>query len=358
MYCKNGKMKRLLIVAPYQFGELSDCYYWAKYARKDYDIFYMGYRQRHSKMTRMHLDGVKIWEPVKFRNTKLFGLYFYLRVIMKILALGINHIIICNMPYAELLPRVFKRKNIVFDIRTLSVSSDHKVRLNADAATRRRASNFHKVSVISEGIMDKLSLQNACLLPLGAEEISLTGKRFDLMRLMYIGTFNGRNLDVFLEGLLMFKNKTHIPFTFDIIGTGDIKTTQKMKQVASQIGEEVKFHGYLNHEESRCFFDKCNVGVCYVPMTEYYEYQPATKLYEYFLSGMACVATSTFAIKRDMLLDCGTLAEDNASSVCKSLEKLYGNFSMYNSTEIRRKAQAFHWRTIVDNCFFSLFAEE
>lgn len=351
-------MNKILIIAPYQFGELSDCYYWAKYARMNYEILYMGYRQRTSKITQMQLEGVDVWEPIKFKNTKLFGLYFYLNVFKTILFSKIDNVIICNMPYADFLPRIFRKKNIVFDIRTLSVSPNPKERLAADKITKRRASNFKKISVISEGIINKIALKKTYLLPLGAEEISLTNKNFDIMRLMYIGTFNGRNLDEFLEGLLMFKNKTHIPFTFDIIGMGDSETTQKMVRIASQIGPEVKFHGYLNHEESKCFFDKCNVGVCYVPITEYYEYQPATKLYEYFLSGLACIATSTISIKKDMLFDCGVLTKDNPYSVCSSLEALYQNFSNYNSSDIRIKAKRFHWRSIIDNYFKPLFSKK
>ena len=349
-------MSKILIVAPYQFGELSDCYYWAKYSKENNQVWYIGYRQRNSSITSRSLEGIKIWQPVKFKNNILFGAYFYLNVIFKILINKIDNVIICNMPYAELLPLLFKRKNIVFDIRTLSVVENEEIRLRADTSTIKRARCFKHVSVISNGLIRKIALNNTSLLPLGAEELSLKNKKFDIMRMMYIGTFNGRKLEDFLQGVLMFKMKYKIQFTCDIIGNGDPQTTKKIQNIAKEIGSEVVLHGYLNHEESQLYFDNCNIGICYVPQTEYYEEQPATKLYEYFLSGMAAIATSTHAIKEDMLLGCGVLIEDNPNSVCEGLKKMHDLMPTYESSDIRKKSQKYHWSLIFEHNFLSLFS--
>ena len=42
---------KLLIIAPYQFGELSDCYYWAKYATiAGWDVTYIGYKYKYREV--------------------------------------------------------------------------------------------------------------------------------------------------------------------------------------------------------------------------------------------------------------------------------------------------------------------
>ena len=347
--------KTVLIIAPYQFGELSDCYYWAKYAKDDYNIVYFGYRQPNSKITQMQMDGVKIWQPTKFKSVKLFGIFFYLRIILYIIMHKIKNVIICNMPKAEILVKLFKHRNIILDIRTMSVDSSAQIRKHADDCTRTRARQFRRVSAISKGVINSLHLSSCNLLPLGAEELSNTNKVFDKLRLMYIGTLNGRKLDVFLEGLLLYKQKYSQIFTFDIIGTGDEETTKQISCVAKKIGEEVVIHGYKNHQESKPFFDSCNVGVCFVPMTPYFEHQPATKLYEYTLSGMAVVATNTYAIKHDFCEKFGVLTNDNAESVCEALYRLSQIMNTFQSNEIVKASQSFHWKYIVNDCFKPLF---
>ena len=347
--------KTVLIIAPYQFGELSDCYYWAKYAKDDYNIVYFGYRQPNSRLTQMQMDGVKIWQPTKFKSVKLFGIFFYFRTILYIIMHNIRDVIICNMPKAEILAKVFKHRNIILDIRTMSVDESAQVRKHADDYTRRRAKQFKRVSAISNGVINSLHLNSCNLLPLGAEELSHTNKVFDKLRLMYIGTLNGRKFDVFLDGLLLYKQKFSQTFTLDIIGTGDEETTKRISSVAKRIGEDVVMHGYKNHQEAKHFFDTCNVGICFVPMTQYFEHQPATKLYEYTLSGMAVVATNTYAIKHDFCDKFGVLTDDNAESVCDALFRLSQKMSMLQSSEIVMASQIFHWKYIVNDCFKPLF---
>lgn len=350
------KNNKILIIAPYQFGELSDCYYWAKYAAMSgKSVTYIGYRYSYRRIKERICPGVKVVGVNHFNNRLLLGLFFFATIIYEILIYNHYNIIACKFPYVEKLLKIFPNRKIVLDIRTLSVSSNIEERELADNNTRLIASKFTYCSVISEGVKNKLRV-NSDILPLGAECISKTKKDFTTLRLFYIGTFDNRNLSVFLKGLSLFNKKYSIPVTFDIVGGGAQEEENIIKRVIdTECINNVFLHGYLLHDEALKYFDKCNVGVCYVPMTEYYEDQPPTKLYEYLLSGMACVATKTKSNKDVMYEQLGVLIDDDIESVCEGLYELYNKRNLYSSAEIVSASMQYHWENIIKDSFLKLF---
>ena len=351
-----NKKNEVLIVAPYQFGELSDCYYWAKYAvAKGWDVTYFGYKYSQRGIKERRCDGVKVKSVFHYNNRVLLGLCFFVRLIFEIIFYNHHNIIVCKFPHVEKLVRLFPNRNIILDIRTLSVSSNDQERKTADDNTRRVALHFSKCSVISEGVKKKLNV-DATVLPLGAECVSNTSKDFSSLKLFYIGTFDNRKLPIFLHGLSLFNKTYSVPFTFDIVGGGNKTEEDSIKSIIhSEDLVDVTLHGFLTHDEAKIFFDKCNVGVCYVPMTEYYEHQPPTKLYEYLLSGMVCIATNTTSNKQVMTKDLGVLIDDDAQSVCEGLYKLYQHKNEYSSERILELTKNYHWNQIVENAFIKLF---
>lgn len=348
--------RKILIIAPYQFGELSDCYYWAKYATiEGWKITYIGYRYWHRGIKERKFKGVKVKGVYHFSNRILLGINFFITIIWEILIYRHNNIIACRFPYVEKLLKIFPNRNIILDIRTLSVASNPAVRELADNKLKTISQLFKSCSVISEGVRDKLSI-NANILPLGAECISSTIKDFSELKLFYIGTYNNRKLHVFLEGLADFHNKYGYLASFDIVGGGDTEEENKIKQTISEYNLcNVTLHGFMTHDDAQRLFDKCNVGVCFVPITEYYEHQPPTKLYEYLLSGMACIATKTKSNMDVMRENIGVMIDDNRQSVCEGLFQLYQNKEKYSSKEIVSMSMQYHWMSIVKNSFIKLF---
>ena len=347
---------KILIIAPYQFGELTDCYYWAKYALENgRDVTYIGYRYAHRQIKERQCTGVKVIGVHHYHNRLLLGICFFATIIYEILFHNHYNIIACKFPHVEKLVKIFPNRKIILDIRTLSVSSDAEIRKQADKQTRDIALQFSSCSVISEGVREKLGIK-ATILPLGAECISNTLKDFSTLKLFYIGTFDNRKLSVFLRGLSMFNEKYGLPVSFDVVGGGN---SEEEKSIRNTIEEEkldnVTLHGYLTHEEAKRFFDECNVGVCYVPMTEYYENQPPTKLYEYLLSGMVCIATNTKSNRDVMNKDFGVLIDDDEYSVCDGLYYLYNHLNSYRTSEIVLASMNYHWKHIVKNVFLKLF---
>lgn len=347
---------KLLIVAPYQFGELSDCYYWAKYATQEgWEVTYLGYRYLHREFKERTCPGVLVVGVNRSKNRIIHGIKFLTTIVKVIFVNNHKRVIVCRFPKCELLPKLFPNRNIILDVRTLSVSANEETRMKEDNELRSIMKFFKKTSVISQGVGEKLG--GGCpVLPLGAESLSILDKDFNTMRLFYIGTFNNRNLSQFIEGLALYQKQSgDNSITFDIVGGGVAEEEQLIKDVIAKTKVKgVKLHGYLTHDEAQSFFDRCNVGVCYVPVTEYYQHQPPTKLYEYLLSGMACIATNT--ISNTKVINCtnGVIIHDNPIAVANGLVALYNNMRSYNSASIRISSSKYNWETIVHNALIPI----
>lgn len=354
------KNKKILIVAPYQFGELSDCYYWAKYASiEGWDVAYYGYKYIGARQERERTcEGVKVWGVNHQKNRILLGLRFYLKLIALIILSGCRNIIVCYTRGIDILPFLFPYRNIILDIRTLSVAQDPRTRHIFNENLKKTIRKFHRTTFISQGVMKTLGIDkgvNAFILPLGAEHISREMKSFCRMRLLYIGTFNNRNLPDFIAGLQLFKQRYNVDFSFDIIGCGSAEEETKLSNAIAKASNcHIRLHGYLTHEKAMSFFDQCNIGVCYVPITEYYDYQPPTKLYEYLLSGMVCIATRTKSNEAVVTKNLGILIDDTPDSVCDGLFSLYSHLPNYTSRDILKESDCYHWKYIVKNNFLNL----
>ena len=340
--------QKLLIVAPYQFGELSDCYYWAKYATNaGLNVTYIGYKYRHRNIQERTCSNVEVKSVTHYDNRYLLGFMFYMKCILEILFHNHRNVIICRMPKCQILPKLFPHKNIILDVRTLSVAKDPNTRKRQDDELKKIKTRFIKCSVISEGVGRKIG-QPYELLPLGAEPLSIKPKIFDTMRLFYIGTFDNRNLSVFIDGLARYQQMTKNNISFDIVGGGSIEETEKIKRTIKVSGvNNVRMHGYLTHEEAQFYFDNCNVGVCFIPITDYYQYQPPTKLYEYLLSGMVAISTNTISNEKVMSEVNGVIVNDNAESVYDGLCRLAIRLDHYKSDDIVAQSQEYHWSEIV-----------
>lgn len=156
--------------------------------------------------------------------------------------------------------------------------------------------------------------------------------------------------------MLLFKEKYNIPFTFDIVGGGDDIEEALIKQkLAYYRCSEINFRGMLNHDEVKFLFDSCNVGVCYIPITEYYQHQPPTKLYEYLLSGMACIATNTISASNIITSDNGILINDDIESVCEGLYRMSQKLKTFSSLQIVESSMKYSWETIIRYSFLPIF---
>jgi glycosyltransferase involved in cell wall biosynthesis len=96
-------------------------------------------------------------------------------------------------------------------------------------------------------------------------------------------------------------------------------------------------------------FDESNIGLSYIPITKYFDYQPPTKTYEYLLSGIPVIATNTNENKKIINNNNGILINDDIESIRKGFYIMYNNLSIYKSDEIRKSCLKFTWENIINN---------
>jgi glycosyltransferase involved in cell wall biosynthesis len=177
-------------------------------------------------------------------------------------------------------------------------------------------------------------------------------KEIDAIKLLYIGTLDKRNIHETVYGLSMFvNNHEKMSISYDIIGAGNEPALNLLLKSIEETGlsHVVTFHGRKTLEELLPYYEKCNVGVVYIPQTDFYDTQPATKLYECFLAGMPVIATNTYENRIAIKENTGVLFEDNPESFCEALINLYKRKNEYKSQEIKEAVIDHTWENIVKN---------
>lgn len=340
--------KNLLIINKAQFGYHTDYYKYCEYLRDEFKVTYLCF---DSGFKKLEMDNVNI-KYVSNKGRKIFrGVRFIVTALLTIASFkGIVFIHYFEKCY--ILKQIFPKKKMILDIRTLSISPDNNIRTKYDNQLKKATKYFNLITIISEGLREKINLdtKNSEILPLGADIISTTNKDFNnAIHLLYVGTLNNRNIHHTIIGLLQYLKNNHIHqrITYDIIGDGAELPYIKRLVLEYKLEDIVKIHGRIPHFEINPFFDKCNIGISYVPLTEYYEYQPVTKTYEYILSGMPCIATKTYENKKLITDNNGVLCNDNPESFAEALNKTISVITNYNSDIIRKSLAEHTWESIV-----------
>ncbi|NDY74099.1 hypothetical protein DO021_12840 [Desulfobacter hydrogenophilus] len=342
--------QKILLVTKNQFGYQTDYYKYACYLKNLYDITYFSFDNSKKKIHEEKIKSVYICA-----NTSYLGraLLFYYKLIRFLQTNKVDLIIIKSFDYCFFLKLLFPKKKFILDLRSSAISLNQIKRLYHNLLIRLNTKFFSNITIISEGLAQKLHLKNYCVVPLGAEIISKKNKQFDELKLMYIGTLDNRDVDKTVKGVKLFLSKEHNVETFEyhIFGKGKEFEECRLKNTIEEcnLRKKVFFHGYKRHEEIVEYFDKCNVGVSYVPITFFYDNQPPTKTFEYLLSGMACIATGTSENKKIIVPENGILCADSAENFARSLEKLYKNRNRYHSDMIRSTVINAQWDKIVNN---------
>lgn len=341
-------MKALLVINKDQFGYLTDTFELAKCLRQDFRITIVCFDEGFK---RLEVAGVDV---VYVSST---GGYFVrtARILRVASALAREPFDYRFMVYFRLctLIRIVSLSPIVLDFRTGSVNRSVVRRAVDDTLRRISVLFFRRVTVISEGLRRFLFIpgHKAHVLPLGANVLSDIDKTFDLPRLLYVGTFNNRNIHETIEGLAAFleisprfKNTLY----YDIVGYGSGNELEEIERAIEKfkLWDNVCLHGRKSHTEIRHLYDKCNIGISYVPLKGYFDHQPPTKTFEYVLAGMACLATATTENKRYVNEHNGCLHPDGKEGFASGLKKIISMCETFDSSTIRATFSDHTWSNI------------
>lgn len=342
----------MLIVTTHQFGYHTDYYYWCFFLKDEYDITYLTFID--SEKPEIVLEGVTIVNVPAMQNF-LKRQFDYIKTLREILKNNVfDNIIVTEQIFSSILRLFLPEKGLIFDIRSVAVLNNVAKRFVYDLSYMLCTKIYPYCTGITNYIAEYYNINKHKFseLPLGSNILSNTSKIFDKLDLLYIGCLrNG-----FEETIIGFSkyHETHPDSTYTIIGFNayvqiDMENVIKTLIIEYNLQNCVFYLGRLTHSEALRYFDHCNVGISYIPLTSYFDYQPPTKNYEYMLSGMVCLATSTKANKEMINFSNGVLIRDNADSFAFGLNQLWDNRLNYNSNEIRSSQQNFTWESIVKN---------
>lgn len=194
----------------------------------------------------------------------------------------------------------------------------------------------------------------------GMKPLTQKNKSFSTLKLMYIGVLSGRRVHETIEGLKLFMDiHPEVEVSYSIIGRGKDEYVKLITQAIKEynLEEVVAYHGYLPDSEIGAFFEECNVGVSYVPITPYYTDVIVTKTVEYLLSGLAVIATNTNKNRDDINDTNGVLIEDSPASFAQGLEKIYNRLGSYDSDVIRKSAKRWNLEDNVRDNLAPMFKE-
>ena len=342
--------KDILILLTVQFGYHTDTYMYCKYLDKtkfnvSYICFDMGY-------PRICLSDIDVIYISMSKNKLLRYLTFMRRLIREIHIKKFLLIFHVHTKFTLLIRLVTLFKPVVLDVRSGDLNENRYIRLLRNLEITIASFLYPSVSVISEGLASSLGIpvKKRFILPLGGEIQNIPDKTFDTLRLLYVGTFDKRNIHVTIYGLSDFRMKNPaIKISYDIVGNGNDYSMKSISLAIKNTRSEgvINYHGRKNREELIPFFERNNIGIVFIPQKEYYDFQPSTKLFESFLAGMPVIATNTFENRKEIKDNSGVLCEDNYISFSDALKEIYKKRKRFNSGEIKRMYAASSWENIV-----------
>ncbi len=340
-------MSHLLIIGRAQFGYLTDSYKWCENLNGRFEITYLCYDYGHE---RMEIPGVRVIY-ISRKGAKTRRAIRFLRAAIWHIARMNCPTIVIHFPLCGILPQIFPWKRIGLDIRTLSVHDDPATRASDNRKIRHDCAKYSVVSAISPQVIQHLDRDGIYELPLGADTISHASKTYnDSIRILYVGTFTRRHIDQLLDGVLQFAKKhPDIPLTMDLIGFSDENASMEiiMKKLSDPIlSRIVTYHGRIRYTSLKPFFERANVGISFVPITEYFDPQPPTKTFEYALSGLYVIATGTTANKQIITPDNGIVIDDTPDGVVQGLEHYCAIRDRLDERNIRESLKEHTWANI------------
>ena len=345
-------MKKLLIISQTQFGYHLDTYYYCKYLRDFFNITYICWDYNYVKL---NLANVKV-KYISRKGTKIKRYLRFLFLTSK--EIKRNPYDLCFIVYfrgCSILKIINPKEKIVLDIRTGCVGNKYYMRLFYNLLIKSESIFFQNITIISDGLVNllKLDKERVHILPLGADVVSVNQKNFDSLNLLYVGKFNNRKIEKTIKGFERFylKYKDEISIKYTIIGYAIEEAVNKLRKCIanSKSKNAISFVGKVPHNQLKDFFDTHNIGVSFIPIVEYYDCQPATKTFEYILSGMPTIATETTENKKVVNETNGILIKDNIQDFFEGLVKIYNNRKLYNSERIRETCKAYTWGNIILN---------
>ncbi|MDJ8959096.1 glycosyltransferase [Clostridium perfringens] len=341
-------MKKILIITSTQYGYHTDYYNYTKYLKENFYIEYLCYNNNYKIIN----DDINVtyinWDNNFFKRKFLF----FKKVRQVIKEKNIDLVMFEYFMMSSFLKLLNSKVDYIFDVRTACVRKKKIIRIVKDKILKLESLFFDNITVISDEIAKKLNIKKYKVLPLGADKFVeknfINNKSLDLL---YVGAIDGRNIDITVKGFNEFSQKNKVKCSYTIIGYSN--NDSDMKKLLDSLNESnnnnIKYLGRKMHSELGEYFKKCNIGISYIPTTEYYNFQPPTKTYEYLQNGLITLATDTVANRKIINIKNGVLVEDSKESFLEGLDYIYKYLDLYSLEDIYKSVESNSWYNIVNH---------
>lgn len=344
---------KLLFINPIQFGYSAGHYHYCKYLVDYYDITFLCLDQGFAKI---ELNNVNtIYLNNNDGSNRIKRQYLFIKHCIKLIRENkFSCVFVVSFIGALFIPIFSKHKNTIIDIRTGAIENNQIKVFLLNKLYSFQARFFDKIMVLSNGLKEILQLpsKKTTVISLGADCISTLEKKYDNTKLLYVGTLYNRNIEETIIGVKKYVDKYgRCGVEYDIVGFGYGKEEELIQRciLEYELKDIVKFHGRKNYNELEAYFDSANIGIAYIPDLSVFRNQPATKIFEYALSGLFTIATNVQENLPLINSKNGVIINDNADGVCLGLKYFRDNKENLDFSEISNSLQSYHWKNIAQN---------
>jgi glycosyltransferase involved in cell wall biosynthesis len=346
------KKKKILIVNPGKLTSITDNLFYVKHLGCDFDLFYFGILEGDENIEQLNVN-IKY---ISKHNNKILNKLLFLSSIKNYIKSNSFDFIFVNYFFGcSILSFLIRNKKIHLDIRTGHISRSKIKNKFYNYVILAESISFYSITCISESLIKHLNLpKKTTILPLGATKYVTKRKSFDTLKLLYVGNLNNRNIDITIIGFHNFINLYKISnITYTIIGFGNTVQVKYLNKLIDdlKLHDFVFFLGELRGDNIIKYYENNNIGISFVPITKYFNFQPPTKTYEYLLNGMPVIATNTYENSLVINELNGVLINDNIESFTEGLNYIYKNRFNYNHESILAASEKFSWNNIINNNF-------
>lgn len=352
-------LKKLLIISQAQYGYLIDYTKYCEYLKNDFNITYLCWDYGNKKIKEPNIKIIYV-----FRNGNIItrNVKFISFIIKHIKETKYDIIFISYFRGSSLIPLNFKKNipKIHLDIRTGNISKYFIKRFIYNNLLRIESNFFNSISLISNGLQKFLGIhESAIILPLGATFTNINHNSINKLHLLYVGTFSNRRLEDTIYGMKLFlSHNPTLDITYTIIGDGLKHEIENLQNIINKLDLQgyIKLTGYIPHKELIPYYEKANVGISFIPMTSYFDFQPATKTFEYLMAGMPVIATKTYSNKEIIKKENGILIDDDPVSFAEGINHMYKHLESFDKEKIIESVEKYEWRLIIQTMKKDLLA--
>lgn len=344
------RRRSLLIVSCLQFGVHTDT---TKYCEHLRDRFELTYLCLDTGLPRHTMDGVEVVYCDRHPLGKV-ELGLFLETLRLLRTRSFDLVFLRRTKFSFFVRLLHSRVPMIFDIRSGSIESNAVRRRIEDGLTWFNSLFFRHITVISPGLATDLRLPRAPhVLPLGGDRSPvLVQRRSDELRVIYVGTFKNRRIDVTIRGLRLFLDANRgVRCRYTLIGFGPQADVKRIREAieACRLEGVVSLCDRIEHDRIGTVLAENDIGIAFTPRTPWYEHQPSTKVFEYIGAGLLCVATDNAANREVIDGRNGVLVEDTDAGVCAGLTWAAAHLTEREPEAVADTIRDYSWAAIVEN---------